>query len=85
MLNEGGWVPVHVMPKSGDDRAWAQFWGDQAINSILRYEVRGDPHDLEHVKRAARLAWWHACRVRGYKYWDVMWTKGEKWREDRNS
>jgi hypothetical protein len=63
------------IPRSGDHRGWALWWGNQALRSIKN---ASDPNgsaqflelDTRHAVRAARFAFWHAATVKGYKYWD---------------
>jgi hypothetical protein len=55
---------------------WAAWWGQEAVTSLRNVEAR--PHDRltsfdeAHAIQAARLAWWHVCRAKGYPYWDIL-------------
>jgi hypothetical protein len=64
------------VPAPGDHRAWAAWWGDQAVAAVGRAQLSGEFTDLDvkHAVRAARLAWYHACTVKQYRYWDESWT-----------
>lgn len=72
--------PASNIPASGDHRAWAAWWGESAMRSIVaslepNRDERFVVFDLEHVRRASRLAFWHAARVTGYRYWDKQWVE----------
>ncbi len=76
------------IPRVGDHLGWAEYWGDAALRSIENALARPRSDklvdldvntvnyalDLQHVKRCVRLAWYHACRVKNYQYWDPFWT-----------
>ena len=74
--------PHPDIPAAGDHKAWAAYWGEQAIsamNTVLHEtNLSIAACALEHTKRAGRMAWYHACRLKGYKYWDTFWTKDPK-------
>lgn len=62
------------IPKSGDHRGWAAWWGGQAVAAMRRAcEPGAVALDIQHAVRAARLAWWHISTAKGYRYWDDRW------------
>ena len=68
------------VPVSGDHRGWSAYWGKQCLNAIESAKVQtlleindecqaGIQVAIEHAVRSARLAFWHAARVKRYEYW----------------
>lgn len=73
----------NTAPAPGDHRGWAAYWGEEAKGCIVGIELATLGHVYlspitiqlmtEHAVRVARLAWMHACRASGYRYWNDGW------------
>ncbi len=69
-------------PPFADHRAWAEYWGREALVAIgyVHANPGGRFVDLEvlHAVQASRIAFSHAARLKGYRYWD------DRWREEQS-
>ena len=63
-----------VAPESGNHRGWAEFWGAQCLQAIDGVLRRDHEHlNTLHAVRSAKMAWFHACKAKDYRYWDWRW------------